>query len=81
MRAATVFKRSLKTISNDLLNSILQVCKDQIRDDVQNVEYLVITSDETTDVFCKTVLSRSTSYSELDVAVLSLSERSGKSFL
>ena len=54
LRSAIVFKGASKTIQNELLDSILQVCKGQIPDEVKNFEYLVIKNDETTDVFCKT---------------------------
>ena len=54
LRSASVFKGSSKAISNELLGSILQVCKDQIRDEVKNFEYFAIIRDEATDIFCKT---------------------------
>ena len=54
LRSATAFKGTSKTIPNELQDSILQVRKGQIRDEVKNSEYLVIISDETTDFFCKT---------------------------
>ena len=54
LRSTTVFKGTSKTIQNELLDSSLQVCKDQIRDDGKNSEYLAIISDKTIDIFCKT---------------------------
>ena len=52
--SATVIKGTSKTIQNHFLDSILQVCKNQIRDKVKNFEYLTIISDDTTDAVCKT---------------------------
>ena len=54
LRSATAFNGTVKTIQNELLDSILRVCKDLIRDEFKNPEYLAFVSDETTDVFCKT---------------------------
>ena len=49
----TVFKGTSKTIQNELLESILNVCKIKIVNEVQNAEYLAVMCDETTDVFDK----------------------------
>ena len=53
LRSTTVFKGTSKAIQNELLDSSLQICKDQIRNEVKNSEYLAIISDKTTDVFVK----------------------------
>ena len=53
LKSTTVIKGTSKTIQNELLDSILQVCKDQIREEAVNSEYLAIISDETTDILCK----------------------------
>ncbi|XP_060942472.1 zinc finger MYM-type protein 1-like [Limanda limanda] len=47
---ATVFKGSLRTVQQELLDSMLSVLKDCILDEVHKAEYLAIQVDETTDV-------------------------------
>ncbi|KAE9522185.1 hypothetical protein AGLY_017445 [Aphis glycines] len=47
---STVFKGTSKTIQNDLLDSILSVCRNKIVNEIQQSEFIYIIVDETTDI-------------------------------
>lgn len=47
---ATVFKSNLKTIQNELLNFMLQVCREKIITEIKEARTLAIMSDDTTNV-------------------------------
>lgn len=47
---ATVFKGTSKTIQNELLQCMLEVCREEILQEVGDADYLAILGDETTDV-------------------------------
>lgn len=47
---STVFKGTSKTIQNDLLDSILSVCRNKIVNEIQQSEFISIIVDETTDI-------------------------------
>jgi len=46
----TVFRRTSKTIENDLLDSILSVYRNKILNAIQQSEFISIIFDETTDI-------------------------------
>ena len=48
---ATLFKGTSKTIQNEILESILENCKQQIKAEKSKSNYLAVMCDETTDVF------------------------------
>ena len=54
----TVFKRTSKTVQNELLDCMLAVLRKQIVDEVKTTEFLAIQADETTDIstHCQLVL-------------------------
>lgn len=52
-KTATVFKGTSKSIQNELLESMLKVCKSKIKEEIKNVDYLAVMCDETTDVYDK----------------------------
>lgn len=45
---ATVF--ATNTVQNEILNSLLKVCRRGIRDQINKTEFLLIQCDETTDI-------------------------------
>lgn len=47
---STVFKGTSKTIQNDLLDSILSVCRNKIVNEIEQSEFISIIVDETTDI-------------------------------
>lgn len=47
---STVFKGTSKTIQNDLLDSILTICRNKIVNEIQQSELISIIVDETTDI-------------------------------
>ncbi|KAL4126426.1 hypothetical protein QTP88_010648 [Uroleucon formosanum] len=47
---STVFRGTSKTIQNDLLDSILSVCRNKIVNEIQQSEFISIIVDETTDI-------------------------------
>lgn len=51
LNESTVFKGTSKTIQNELLDAMLQVCKNEIRDQITQSNFLAIEADETTDSF------------------------------
>lgn len=54
LKNATVFKGTSKSIQNELLESMLEICKNKIKEEVKNAEYLAVMCDETTDIYDKT---------------------------
>ena len=50
LESNSVFKGISKTIQNDILDSILIVCKQIIETEINNFDYLAVMMDETTDV-------------------------------
>ncbi|XP_045595761.2 zinc finger MYM-type protein 1-like [Procambarus clarkii] len=54
IRNVTVFKGLSKSIQNELLESMLEICKNKIKEEVKNAEYLAVMCDETTDIYDKT---------------------------
>ena len=53
LESAAVFKGSSKTIQNELLESILEICKQEIKDEISISTNLAVMCDETTDIFDK----------------------------
>jgi hypothetical protein len=51
---ATVFKGNSKTIQNELLDCILEVCRAEIAAELSREKFLAVMSDDTTDVSEKT---------------------------
>ncbi|XP_069936675.1 zinc finger MYM-type protein 1-like [Cherax quadricarinatus] len=51
---AAVFKGTSKSIHNELLESMLEICKNKIKEEVKNAEYLAVMCDETMDSYDKT---------------------------
>lgn len=49
---SSVFKGISKTIQNELLECMLQVYHEEVRKEIQKVDYVAIIADETTDVSC-----------------------------
>nr|CAH7764651.1 unnamed protein product [Callosobruchus chinensis] len=58
LRTATVFKGTSNTIQYEILESMLQVCREEICKQIEKADYLSIQCDETTDVsnYCQMVL-------------------------
>nr|CAH7753429.1 unnamed protein product [Callosobruchus chinensis] len=58
LRTATVFKGTSNTIQNEILENMLQVCREEICKQIEKADYLSIQCDETTDVsnYCQMVL-------------------------
>ena len=54
IESASVFKGTSATIQNELLESILHVCRDNIVDEISKSEFIAILSDGTTDASEKT---------------------------
>ena len=54
IESSNVFKGTSKTIQNELLESILKVSRDKIKEEVRNVDYVSVMIDETTDNYDKT---------------------------
>ncbi|XP_042226471.1 zinc finger MYM-type protein 1-like [Homarus americanus] len=54
LKTATVFKGTSKSIQNELLESMLEICKNKIKEEVKNADYLAVMCDETTDIYDKT---------------------------
>lgn len=52
LEKATVFKGTSKTIQNELLQCILEVCQDEITKEIREADFLAIIADETSDVAC-----------------------------
>ena len=50
---ATLFKGTSKTIQSEILESILENCKQQIKAEISKSNYLAVMCDEATDVFDK----------------------------
>lgn len=52
LEKATVFKGTSKTIQNELLQCMLEVCQEEISVEIKNADYVAVIADETTDVSC-----------------------------
>lgn len=52
LEKATVFKGTSKTIQNELLQCILEVCQDEISVEIKKGDYVSVIADETTDISC-----------------------------
>ncbi|GBN30192.1 Zinc finger MYM-type protein 1 [Araneus ventricosus] len=50
LTSATVFKRMSKEIQNDLLDCMLTVCQNHIRNEISKASFVSVIADETTDV-------------------------------
>ena len=50
LETATVFKGTSKTVQNELLDIMLDICKDIIKREIKESDFLAIISDDTTDV-------------------------------
>jgi hypothetical protein len=50
LEKVTVFKGTSKTIQNELLKCMLNICQQEISVEIKKADYLAITADETTDV-------------------------------
>lgn len=48
--SATVFKGTSKTVQNEILDCMLEVCRDYISEEIKKANYLAVMADETTDV-------------------------------
>ena len=51
--SATVFKGTSKTVQEDILDSILYICRQKISEEIKNAEFLSVMIDDTTDIFDK----------------------------
>ena len=49
-----IFKETSKTIQNDILESILDLCRNQIRSEIESSDFLAVMCDETTNVHDRT---------------------------
>ena len=52
LESATVAKHTSKTIHNKLLDCMYQVYFDELKNDINNLNFVAIQADETTDVSC-----------------------------
>ena len=50
MDSNAAFKRTSKTIQNEILDSIMFVCQDHIKNEISKSDFLAIMTDETTDM-------------------------------
>jgi hypothetical protein len=50
LEAATVFKGTSKTIQNEMLHIMLDVCHDQISKEIKDSEFVSVIADETSDI-------------------------------
>ncbi|CAH1961462.1 unnamed protein product [Acanthoscelides obtectus] len=50
LKSATLFKGISKTVQNEILDSMLEVCQQEIRQQINAAEFLAIQCDETTDI-------------------------------
>lgn len=50
LERATVFKGTSNTIQNEILQTILDVCHDEIEKEIKHSDFLAVMADETTDV-------------------------------
>ena len=50
LETATVFKGTSKTVQNELLEIMLDICKDTIKKEIKESDFLAVISDDTTDV-------------------------------
>jgi len=54
LESGKAFKGTSKTIQNDILDSILEVCQAQIKEEINKSDFLAVMCDDTTDCFDKT---------------------------
>lgn len=57
LKTATVFQGRSKDIQNDLLECMLEVCHDKIREEISAADFVSIIADETTDISTQFQLS------------------------
>ncbi|CAH1103808.1 unnamed protein product [Psylliodes chrysocephalus] len=50
LKNATVFKGTSKTIQNEILDSMLEVCRNEIREQINKADFLSVQCDETSDI-------------------------------
>lgn len=50
LNSASVFKGTSKTIQNEILDSMLEVCRNEIRQQITKADFLAIQCDETSDI-------------------------------
>lgn len=50
LEKATVFKGTSKTIQNNLLQAMLEVCQEEISKQIKEADFLAVIADETTDI-------------------------------
>ena len=50
LERATVFKGTSKTIQNELLQSMLEVCQEEISKQIKETDFLAVIADETSDI-------------------------------
>lgn len=50
LKNATVFKGTSKTVQNEILDSMLEVCRQEIKEQISKEDFLAIQCDETTDI-------------------------------
>lgn len=51
---STVFKANSKTIQNELLDCMLDICRTEISNEIEQAQFLAVMSDDTTDISEKT---------------------------
>lgn len=49
LKNATIFKRTSKTIQNDILDCMLEVCREEILREINKTSFLIVMADETSD--------------------------------
>src|SRR6201990_1711383 len=54
LNSSITFKGTSKSIQNELLESMLVLCKNKIKEEVKQAEYLAVMCDETTDIHDRT---------------------------
>ena len=54
IKHSTVFKGTSKTIQNELLESMLIISREKIKEEVKNTDFVAVMIDETTDNYDKT---------------------------
>ena len=50
LNTATVFTGTSKTIQNEILDSMLAICREEIKEQINKSDFLAIQCDETTDI-------------------------------
>lgn len=57
LQNSTVFKGTSKTIQNELLDTILSVCRKNVVTEISTIDFISLQADETTDSSCKTQMA------------------------